>query len=582
MRYTVHSLACCILVCGIAFADNTLNPRGIPWVDTIDHWGRPWGDAGCEFYRRLEGQREHQDAHGVPAGTMQFAVGTESCLRKVFRPKLWFTGDLSGSVSLQAAKGEYESFQLVICPIADAERKVTYLSEDKEHGLTVFEEKKVQIAGVEAKPLKHHGSNYTIGAENYQFYKVGYVETVQPQYPVMHVGEWPDPLLPMEPFEVSNPLCQAIWIEVHIPRDAPAGRYQGTLTVKGPYPVPIEVNLEVWDFALPEVPERISMGWSLHSWFKEGGVDRELERLSILLEHRLAPWHVAYSHQADLDSFDRVMATLLARGVHLQAMSGKPEASFVEHLRNKGWLKHFVTLWGDEPHERDYETYRDRTRQIHEEFPGLTVAMTEEPTPDNVGLFDLWIAEPSAQNDTWVADARARGDRVWWYLCQLPIHASLPGPLNRCPGMVLDRPAIDHRITYLFAFKQRIEGVSYWAVSAWPEGFENWPEEPWPISPRVSFPYSGQHNGNGFLCYPGTDGLPWPSIRLKVMRDGLEDQDYLYILQQRAGSTPNQKVRALLEIPQELAVDLRYYNKDPDVLLKVREQLAESIVDLKN
>jgi glycosyl hydrolase family 123 len=581
VRYATHFFVGCILISGFGAADVTLNPKGIPWVDTIDHWGRPWGDAGCDFYRRLDAQRKHQAAHGVPAGEMQFAVGTETALRKVFRPKFWFTGDLSGAVTIRAAKGEYESFQLVVCPIADAERKVTYLSEDKEHGHTTFDERTVRIDAINVGPLEHTKSDYTIDPEHIQLYKVDYVETVRPQYPVMHVGEWPDPLLPMEPFDVANPNCQAIWVEVHVPRDAPAGEYQGTVTVQGSYAIPIEVALEVWDFALPEVPERISMGWALNSWFTGDGLDRELERLSVLLEHRLAPWQAAFAHHDNLDEFDRVMTFLLERGVRLQSTSGKPEPAFVEHLRHKGWLKHFITLWGDEPHDRAYPTYRERTHEIHEEYPGLTVAMTEEPTPDNVGLFDLWIAEPSAQRDEWVADALERGDRVWWYLCQLPIHALLPGPLHQCPGMVLDRPAIDHRMTYWFAFRQRIEGVSYWAVSAWPEGFENWPGEPWPVSPRVPFPYSGQHNGNGFLCYPGADGLPWPSIRLKIMRDGLEDEDYLHILRDRAGPTPSADVRALLDVPQELAGDLRYYNKDPQVLLNVRERLARAIVGLK-
>ena len=126
----------------------------MPWVDTIDHWGRPWGDAGCEFYRKLDAQRAHQAAHGVPAEEMQFAVGTEIALRKVFRPKLWFTGDLSGAVTVKAAKGEYEAFQLVVCPIADGERAVTRLSEDKEHGYSTFEEKAVRVEGVAVSPAE--------------------------------------------------------------------------------------------------------------------------------------------------------------------------------------------------------------------------------------------------------------------------------------------------------------------------------------------------------------------------------------------------------------------------------------------
>ena len=204
--------------------------------------------------------------------------------------------------------------------------------------------------------------------------------------------------------------------------------------------------------------------------------------------------------------------------------------------------------------------------------------MTEDPRPDNVGLFDVWVPEPSTQNDAWIREALDRGDRVWWYQCQLPIHAEYPGPIHACSGMVVDRPAIDHRVTYRLAFKHKVEGVAYWAISSWPSGWQDWPDKPWPANPRSTFPYSGQHNGTGFICYPGRDGKPWPSIRLKCIRDGLEDHDYLTILRERAGTDPSPEIQRLLNIPHKVAMGLRYYNQDPRALMHARRQLAEAIV----
>ena len=51
--------------------------------------------------------------------------------------------------------------------------------------------------------------------------------------------------------------------------------------------------------------------------------------------------------------------------------------------------------------------------------------------------------------------------------------------------------------------------ITAYINALWNGGFESWPAKPWPTSPRSSFPYSGQHNGNGFVCYPGTDGRPY-------------------------------------------------------------------------
>jgi hypothetical protein len=282
----------------------------------------------------------------------------------------------------------------------------------------------------------------------------------------------------------------------------------------------------------------------------------------------------------DLDAHDRVFNRFRERGVKLQAMTtSKPDPKHVEHLRKRGWLKHFICIPGDEPHERDCANYRDRAEAIRKQFPGLTVAMSEDPQPNNVGMFDLWIVEPSVQRDEYVRAAMQRGDRIWWYLCQLPIHATYPGPIWSCPGVVVDRPAVDHRVVYWLAWKYGVEGVGFWAISHWPKGWEKWPDEPWPVNPLSKFPYSGQHNANGFLCYPYRDRV-LPSIRLKALRDGMDDYEYLLMLKSLVGDKPTQCDRALMAIPIDVAVGLRYYNRDPSAIQRAREQIARRLAEL--
>ena len=385
-----------VLLCAtsVAARDLSINPAGVPWLNTNDEWGRAWGDAANQFYKNLEA---HRNVHG--GDRMQFAVGTEIALRKVFRPKVWFKGNFSGSVSITAARGEYEAFQLVICPITDEERGLGYLSDGRAQGNGSLVPKTVVIHAIDVSPLHHADVDYQIESAASTLYRVGYIPTQPGQYPVMHVGDWPDPLLPLGPLEVGNPYCQPVWVEIRVPREAPAGEYSGHVTVHGPHDVRIEIELTVWDFTLPDPPRTVSNGWVLHEWFRRDGTDRLLERLDVLLDHRLIAWHTAVDTRGDLEAHDRVMELLLSRGVRLQAIGGKPDAAYIEHLHSRGWLEHFVSLWGDEPHERDYPRYRERSDVIHNEFPGLAVAMTEEPTPTNVGLFDVWIAEPSAQRD---------------------------------------------------------------------------------------------------------------------------------------------------------------------------------------
>ncbi len=72
--------------------------------------------------------------------------------------------------------------------------------------------------------------------------------------------EYPDVAVPIElaqPFEVAAGTSQSIWIDVYIPRDAPAGDYVGTIMTgeDGWSPAfPMVVDLEVRDFTLPDEP----------------------------------------------------------------------------------------------------------------------------------------------------------------------------------------------------------------------------------------------------------------------------------------------------------------------------------------
>lgn len=112
-------------------------------------------------------------------------VGIESSLRKVFREKNSFeTGDRTdGPVSLYAAKNEYESFQLILCP---------------------SDHEDLNAVHVEISDLVYEEGVSVIPKEEVEVFRVGYVETEKLGYPVEHVGWWPDPLLPMEPFDVKK------------------------------------------------------------------------------------------------------------------------------------------------------------------------------------------------------------------------------------------------------------------------------------------------------------------------------------------------------------------------------------------
>jgi hypothetical protein len=77
---------------------------------------------------------------------------------------------------------------------------------------------------------------------------VGYVQMAAPP------GEIPDILLPNRKVDLQPGRVQPFWVTVHVPRDTPAGRYEGALKFAAQDLDPIDVSfrLAVYDFALPQ------------------------------------------------------------------------------------------------------------------------------------------------------------------------------------------------------------------------------------------------------------------------------------------------------------------------------------------
>jgi len=74
-----------------------------------------------------------------------------------------------------------------------------------------------------------------------------------------HDKFYPDVLIPLEAiptFSIVSGNNQSIWADIYIPPSAPAGIYTGTVTIKenGTNAISVPVQLQVYGFALPDVP----------------------------------------------------------------------------------------------------------------------------------------------------------------------------------------------------------------------------------------------------------------------------------------------------------------------------------------
>jgi hypothetical protein len=97
------------------------------------------------------------------------------------------------------------------------------------------------------------------------------------------------------------------------------------------------------------------------------------------------------------------------------------------------------------------------------------------------------------------------------------------------------------------------------------------------------FMYPPEAAANAQPPQPVLDG-PVDSIRWEMLRDGIEDYEYLATLkrllaERRADLPKRLRVRCekLLSVPESIAADTRTYTKDPAPLEKRRDQIAQAI-----
>ncbi len=83
------------------------------------------------------------------------------------------------------------------------------------------------------------------------------------------------------------------------------------------------------------------------------------------------------------------------------------------------------------------------------------------------------------------------------------------------------------------AWDNNVTGFLYWTVNWW-INIRNikpmYPEGP------IQFSKTGKilhNNGDGLLVWPGPDMTPYPSLRLEIIRDGIDDYEYLALLRRR-------------------------------------------------
>ncbi len=279
-----------------------------------------------------------------------------------------------------------------------------------------------------------------------------------------------------------------------------------------------------------------------------------------------------------------------------QALFGSYLGQVEAHLRKRGWLDEAYVYWFDEPGREQYPFVRAGFERLKRVAPQIGRMLTEQPEPGLYGGPDIWCPITPEYDHVRAEERRRQGERFWWYVCC--------GPKAPQTGLFLDHAGTELRVWLWQTWARGITGVLVWETVYWtshtayPAGPQNPYADPmsWTSGAGLA---AGQRrkwgNGDGRFLYPpeaaaaGTqagpvlDG-PVDSIRWEMLRDGLEDYEYLALLRARlaqAGATLTAERRAeleaLLNVPPAITTDLQTFTKDPAPIEAHRARLARAL-----
>jgi len=534
--------------------------------------------------RRLAGYYEPAALRAPHIEKLDYCVGAETSLRRVthLNPRLRFKGQVPAEPRIALASNEHEAFQVVIMPFD-----------------CFLQDVRISVSDLTGAAGRIDHSNITVG-------KVFPVRTqLSPHSNGMDLGWVPDIIMPLgegESFDVSPESEFPLWVSVYAPRGTPAGTYNATLTVtpRNSHPTSVPIQVTVWDY---EIPVRGMFRTQGHFSIEE--VENYYNRnmntewlkdwYSFWLDYRFDP---VGQYSGYLTPRPELIPFCLERGlntINLGGFSGAGEVnqaaldSVYRFIADSGWLEYSYVYIGDET--SNFALMREKADVIHTRYPGVKVMIGGSiPRQELIGYIDVWdpimrpggvygfAPEPCRQ-------ALARGEEVLWYVCIAP-HPPYP-------NVQMEDPLVDSRSLFWMTYKYDIMGYEYWGYNVWadnvrPAGSPRWPDIEWNS-------YSYDHtNGDGQLCYPGPDGLPWPSVRLAVNRDGIEDWEALWLAEDLARTASElgldrkknvaeliRRARELADIPDGVVKDLTHYTKDPGTILTHRAEVSRVIVALK-
>jgi len=412
----------------------------------------------------------------------------------------------------------------------------------------------------------------------------GVTATSQPQGLVnikkspVRTGPTPDPLLNEPAMDIPAGENRAFWITVRADREAAAGEFAVPVTVTadgreiGRFIQPVRI----YDFPMPKMPHLACIvefrpwndneaykglfGWpierqyALYRRYSRWYTDRRMQPGSLfpwfsVTQDDQGNWGVAHPEWIEQtyprywEEFPGAFQVAWVRNLmigHGSSYTPVAEAKNVEEIRqtwrlflamhrDHGWpIDRYMWYLGDEPLNPGIDQKRDQNvpilndwvAAVRPELGSIPVFASAWPFDrDLLPSIDIWSMLPYGDPQSNIErmplkEARAYGKAVG---------LTLDGSTN----LVMDREAINYRLNPWHGWYAGVPMIEYWNNMWWQ--MTPWdPAADW-FSPEWIFP------GDGNLNYPPpSEDQVITSIRAELLREGMEDYEYLWLLRHAA------------------------------------------------
>ncbi len=468
------------------------------------------------------------------------------------------------------------------------------------------------------------GDGTVLPAGGVTLFREAYLSISQPSDGGGGTGLYPDALVPDHdeltgeprsafPTDVPANQAGAIWVDVRIPAGQRSAVYTGTLQLSGGVSQQIPVQITVYPFDLPATSSlrsaflsftplacAVQLG-SQGACSTPAGQKLLSQYEQLALDHRftLTNDNLGFDPRNGLAAFDQAITPFMngsaptrLSGAKMTSLElGLPQdaadlSSWTQNMLSQGWADRSFDYAADEPGGgasswAQEEQNVSLAKQSAPDLPTL-VTTSVQGIQQNGGVMPSILSPVINELDD-VSGAFAgdqlpayasflqSGGKLWMYQSCMSHGCAFGGnpAQSGWPSYMIDASGVRNRAMQWADFEEGVQGELYY------ETLNAYQGDPW----QNQYYFGG--NGDGTLFYPGDpskiggqDEVPVASLRMKLLRAGMEDYEYLKKVSD-LGDPGFAMAQAKTVVPT-----LHSVVTDPSLLHQARAALAARILQL--